>query len=79
LEIIAEILGFCREGSRKKYIFRSVGTSGSLLKEYVEILCKAGLLTRKKWVYTATAKGLEFLRMYPAYKMAGAKLTELLK
>jgi len=66
VEIVADILEICRNDTRKTSIMYQANLSFELLKKYLRLLQQANLIKVGEGgsVYSATDKGLGFLKEY---------------
>jgi len=66
VEIVADILEICRSDTRKTNIMYQANLSFELLKKYLRMLQQANLIRAEEngSLYSATDKGLEFLKQY---------------
>jgi len=65
VEIVADILEICRNDTRKTNIMYEANLSFELLRKYLWLLQQANLIkVCEGSVYSATDKGLEFLKQY---------------
>ena len=66
VEIVANILEICRNDTRKTKIMYQANLSFELLAKYLRLLQQANLIKVDHYgsVYSATDKGLEFLKQY---------------
>jgi len=71
LEIVAEILRIARRGAKKTRIVYGANLNFKMLREYVEKLEKAGLITISQesgGLIKTTRKGCEFLQQFYGLK-----------
>ena len=66
VEIVADILEICRNHTRKTNIMYQANLSFQLLTKYLRLLQQANLIKAGEGgsLYSATDKGLEFLKQY---------------
>jgi len=66
VEIVADILEICRNYTRKTNIMYEANLSFQLLTKYLRLLHQSNLIKAGEdgYVYSATDKGLEFLKHY---------------
>lgn len=66
LDIMADILGAARGGSKKTWIVYKANLNFNIFNKYLSELTKNGLLMIRKGsvIYETTEKGIEFLKQY---------------
>jgi len=66
VEIVADILEICRNDTRKTSIMYQANLSFELLTKYLRLLQQANLIKigEDSSLYSATEKGIEFLKQY---------------
>jgi len=67
IEIMAQILAFCKHAKRKTRIMRKNNLNYAQLKDYLALLTSRYLLERNSDTYVITEKGHRFLEVFTQF------------